>query len=275
MNTSIFVNILLATSVISAIALVSSVGLSLFPKFLKKATLYLVALAAGTMLATGLFELLPEAAHELGLETAMWIVAGTFAVLLGAEKILNWHHCHDEDCDNRPLGYLNLFGDGVHNFLDGIVIAAAFQISPAVGFATTAAVAIHELPQEISDFGVLIHAGFTRYQAIVANLGVAVLAVLGGMLGFVLTQNNLPVAPYLLPVAAGTFLYLAAVDLIPEFRHEKDRVKSFLLFLCFVIGLAGIPLTFETLGLSHEHEEAGIEQSEADHTPAPFHTDEL
>lgn len=275
MFTSILAQILLATTAISGLALISALGLSLFPQFLKKTTLYLVALAAGTMLATGLFELLPESAHLLGLEMSLWIVAGTFAALLGAEKILNWHHCHDGDCENRPMGYLNLFGDGIHNFLDGIVIAAAFQVNPAVGTATTIAVALHELPQEIGDFGVLLHAGFTRWQAVIANLGVAILAVLGGFVGFTLTQNNFAIAPYLLPVAAGTFLYLAAVDLIPEFRHEENRLKSILLFGCFLIGLVALPVASAQLGLTHSHEESGahthdIHENDEEH----MHTDE-
>jgi zinc and cadmium transporter len=220
----------------------------------------LVALAAGTMLSTGLFELLPEAAHLLGLETSLWILAATFAALLGAEKILHWHHCHDEDCEDRPLGYMNLGGDAIHNFLDGIVIAAAFQVSVPIGIATTFAVALHELPQEIGDFGVLVHSGFSRTQAVLANLSVALVAVIGGFFGFWLTQASTDLSAYLLPVAAGTFLYLAAVDLIPEFRHEEIRWKSVILFLCFLIGLFGLPLTSEALGLEHGEATESIEQ---------------
>lgn len=265
---SLLLLILTATISISALALVGSLGLSLFPKLLKKLTLFLVALAAGTMLSTGLFELLPEASHELGLQTSLWILALTFAVLLGAEKILHWHHCHDEDCERKPIGYLNLWGDAIHNFLDGIVIAAAFQVSTPVGIATTVAVALHELPQEIGDFGVLIHSGFSRAQAVVANLAVAFTAVIGGMVGFWLTQYAEPVAPYLLPIAAGTFLYLAAVDLIPEFREEDVAWKSAVLFLCFGFGLFGLPLISDSLGLGHSHEHDTVVEA------APHHGDD-
>lgn len=260
--------ILASTIFISSIALIGSLALSIFPRFLQKATLFLVALAAGTMLGTGLFELLPEAAHALGLESAIFIMAVTFATLLGAEKVLHWHHCHDEDCERRPLGYLNLGGDAVHNFLDGIVIAAAFQVSVPIGIATTVAVAIHELPQEIGDFGVLVHSGFTRAQAILANVTVAMIAVIGGLVGFLITEHAASAAPYLLPVAAGTFLYLAAVDLIPEFRDETHRLKSVALFLCFVIGLFGIPMASDALGLGHAHDDETAEheaETDPDH----------
>ncbi len=249
--------ILLATTSMSAIALLGSLALSVFPSVLKKVSLFLVALAAGTMLSAGLLDLLPEATNFLPLQTVLWILLGTFAVLLGAEKVLHWHHGHEshgDECHNKPLGYMNLLGDGVHNFLDGVVIAAAFQVSIPVGIATTIAVAAHELPQEIGDFGVLIHAGFTRTQALLANVGASMLAILGGLIGFWLTQTSSEITAYLLPIAAGSFLYLAAVDLIPEFREEDDRRKSALLFGCFLFGLIALPLFTRSLGLEHSHE---------------------
>lgn len=245
--------ILLATLGLSLIALVSSSILSFFPSFLKKSTLYLVALAAGTMLGTGLFDLLPESAHELGLEVSLLVLAATFAGLLGAEKIFHWHHCHDEDCENRPLGYINLLGDALHNFLDGVLIAAAFGVSPQIGLVTTLAFALHELPQEIGDFGVLLHAGFTRSQAVVANLAVGITSVLGGLVGFFLLSSIQDTTVWLLPVAAGSFLYLAAVDLIPEFREESNRLRSVVLFLLFIVGLFGLPVVNQIWPGLHEH----------------------
>jgi zinc and cadmium transporter len=245
--------IILATLIISSIALLGSLLLSLFPRFLKSGTIFLVALAAGTMLSTAFFDLLPEAAHFLGLQNSLWILVGTFATLLAGEKILHWHHCHDEGCENRPLGYMNLLGDSLHNFLDGVLIAASFQVSIPVGIATTVAVALHELPQEIGDFGVLIHSGFSRWQAVLANLGVALVAVIGGLFGFWLTRFSTDFSIYLLPVAAGTFLYLASVDLIPEFRHEESRLKAALLFVCFLVGLVLLPVSTQALGLEHTH----------------------
>lgn len=266
--------IIVATLIISSIALLGSLLLSLFPKFLKSGTIFLVALAAGTMLSTAFFDLLPEAAHFLSLETSLWILVATFATLLAGEKILHWHHCHDEGCENRPLGYMNLLGDSLHNFLDGVLIAASFQVSIPVGIATTVAVALHELPQEIGDFGVLIHSGFSRWQAVLANLGVALVAVIGGLFGFWLTQFSTDFSIYLLPVAAGTFLYLAAVDLIPEFRHEESRLKAALLFMCFLGGLILLPVSTQALGLEHSHGDEMHETHVDEHHDNDEHHDE-
>jgi len=132
---------------------------------------------------------------------------------------------------------MNLFGDSIHNLIDGLVIAAAFMVDFELGVATTLAVAIHEIPQEIGDYGVLIYAGFKHKTALILNYIVALAVVLGGIVGYFLFQSLHNILPYLLPIAAGGFVYIAASDLMPEIKKEKDLKKSMVSFLVFIIGI--------------------------------------
>jgi Predicted divalent heavy-metal cations transporter len=133
---------------------------------------------------------------------------------------------------------MNLIGDSVHNFIDGMVIAAAFLVNPGLGAATTLAIALHEIPQEIGDFGVLIHAGFGRIKALATNYAIALMVVAGGVAGYVLSFAVENIIPYLLPFAAGGFIYIAASDLMPEIRKERVLKKSVGAFLVFLMGIA-------------------------------------
>jgi zinc and cadmium transporter len=156
------------------------------------------------------------------------------------EKMLQWRHCHIPTSEEHPhsFAYMNLLGDGVHNFIDGLIIGGSYLVNIPVGIATTLAVALHEIPQEIGDFGVLIYGGFSRSRAISFNLATALTAILGTLVALslgVFAQNFIP---FIIPFAAGNFIYIAGSDLIPELRREEPRlVKSILQLVAFVLGV--------------------------------------
>jgi zinc and cadmium transporter len=153
------------------------------------------------------------------------------------ERLFYWRHCHEGKCDIHAFTYLNLFGDALHNFIDGLVLAASFIISVPLGIATSLAVASHEIPQEIGDFGVLLYGGFSKYRALAYNLISALTAVLGGITGYFLSAAVSGLAPMLLPITAGGFIYIAASDLVPELHKEKNNYKANLAFLLFILGV--------------------------------------
>lgn len=205
--------------------------------FLGRIVKFLVAFSAGTLIGGAFLHLMPEAAEELDTETLFGIFISAFAGFFLIEKLLFWRHCHKEDCPVHSFGYMNLVGDGIHNFIDGLVIAGAFLIDWQLGLATTLAIAAHEIPQEIGDFGVLVHAGFKYKSALLVNYLVALTVVLGGLAGYFFFSSLAAILPYVLPVAAGGFVYIAASDLIPEIRGERDVKKSAANYLIFLLGI--------------------------------------
>ena len=260
--------IVLATTVVSIVSLIGILTLALSKELLNKILLFLVALAVGGLMGGAFFHLIPESLHEFehagyGHEGAgllfLFVVIG-FCLFFAIEQFLHWHHHHhvDHDCKackkkkTKPLAYLILIGDGVHNFIDGLVIAASFMVSPLTGVITTLAVALHEIPQEIGDFGVLVHSGFSRMKAVLFNFLSALTAVVGGVLGYLFLERVEGLILYLLPLAAGGFLYLAASDLIPEIKHGDKTTRMIANFACFLVGL-GIMYTLTQLELGHEH----------------------
>jgi zinc and cadmium transporter len=182
--------------------------------------------------------LLPEAAQEIETSKLYLIVLAAFIFFFFMEKLLFWRHCHKENCPIHTFGYMNLVGDSLHNFIDGLVIAGAFLVDIKLGIATTIAIAIHEIPQEIGDFGVLIHAGFNKKRALVVNYLVALTVVLGGVVGYFISFSLNNIIPYLLPFAAGGFIYIAASDLMPELRKETNLKRSISSFAVFILGIA-------------------------------------
>jgi zinc and cadmium transporter len=153
------------------------------------------------------------------------------------ENVVHWRHCHDADCEAHSFGYMNLIGDAVHNFIDGLVIAAAFISDFRLGVATTLAIISHEIPQEIGDFGVLLHSGFKKTKAILFNFITAFMIVVGGFVGFLVSSSVGSFVQLLLPIAAGGFIYIAASDLIPELRKVVDLRKSVSTFVFFLLGI--------------------------------------
>jgi zinc and cadmium transporter len=231
-------SIILASLAISLCVWVAVLFLYFKKETLHKITLFLVSLSAGALMGGAFLHLLPEAAQEIETSKLYLIVLAAFIFFFFMEKLLFWRHCHKENCPIHTFGYMNLVGDSLHNFIDGLVIAGAFLVDIKLGIATTIAIAIHEIPQEIGDFGVLIHAGFNKKKALVVNYLVALTVVLGGVVGYFISFSLNNIIPYLLPFAAGGFIYIAASDLMPELRKETNLKRSISSFAVFILGIA-------------------------------------
>lgn len=230
--------IILANLVISLGSLVGVFTLTVNEEKLNRWLLLLVALSAGSLMGGAFFELLPEAATRLSSDNLYLTVFIAFSLFFLVEKVLHWRHCHHGHCPTHSFGYLNLLGDGIHNFIDGLIIAGTFVTDIRLGLAASLAVALHEIPQEIGDFGVLLYAGFGKYKALFYNLLVGLTAIFGGILGYWLSFKIAYLTDYLLPFAAGGFIYIAASDLMPELRKETDLKKSLTSFAVFLVGVA-------------------------------------
>jgi zinc and cadmium transporter len=168
------------------------------------------------------------------------ILAGILSFFV-MEKFLHWHHGHDvEHIDPHPrsFGYISLYADGLHNFTDGILIAAGWMSGPEIGIATTLTVVLHEIPQEISDFGILIHAGFTARKALWLNFYAALTAVLGTVITLFIGTGVESLSKWVIPFAAGGFIYLAGTDLMPELNKDRSRRNSLIQFVMIIAGLA-------------------------------------
>ena len=229
--------IILFTFLVSLASFIGVFTLSLNKEILNKAVFYLVALSVGGLMGGAFLHFLPEASQKLSAENVFLYTLGGFFLFLIIEKIIHWRHCHKVDCPIHTFAYMNLVGDGVHNFIDGLIMAAAFITSPGVGIASTIAIFLHEIPQEIGDFGVLIYGGLSRKKALFFNFLTALTAVIGGVFGYYLLSFTEMASVFLLPVAAGGFLYIAASDLIPEIRKENDVKKSVLNFVIIFLGI--------------------------------------
>lgn len=231
-----FFLIIIANFLVSLLAFVGVLTLLVKDEIFKKILFILVGLSAGALMGGAFLHLLPEAMEQSeDPQIFLYLLVG-FALFFLIEKTLHWRHCHKDKCEVHTFAYMNLIGEAVHNFIDGLVIAASFVTNPFLGWATTLAVALHEIPQEIGDFGVLVYGGFEKRKALLLNFLVALTAILGGIFGFYLTQCHNCTA-FLLPFTAGGFLYIAASDLIPEIRKETNLKKSLTSFSIFVLGI--------------------------------------
>jgi zinc and cadmium transporter len=229
--------ILLATFIVSLISFVGVVSLALKDKILNKILLILIGLSAGALMGGAFLHLLPEAVEKSsGLDVYLIVLVG-FILFFLIEKVLHWRHCHKEHCDVHTFHYMNLVGDSIHNFIDGLIMAASYIVSLPLGITTTIAIATHEIPQEIGDFGVLIYGGFSKKKAILLNFVVSLTAVVGGIVGFFVSSHLEDIALFILPFAAGGFIYIAATDLVPEIRKELDMKKYMMTLLVFICGI--------------------------------------
>jgi zinc and cadmium transporter len=224
--------------VMTAFGLVGGVTVWLREDVQKRVLLPLVAFAAGAMFGGALFHMIPASITELGNTTTTYVLIGVgFATFFCLEQFLHWHHCHRPTSEHaHPLTYLLLIADTVHNFVEGIAVGATFIVAIPLGITTWLVAAAHELPQEMGDFGVLVHGGWSVKKALVYNTLSNLSFLLGGIVAYVLS-GTFHVA-YAVPFAAGSFLYIAAVDLVPEI-NKHHRVRTNLLhFACFMGGLA-------------------------------------
>jgi len=196
-------------------------------KTVKKFSLTLVSFAAGSLIGAAFLELIPEAIEEVPTYEAvgMSIIAGII-ILFTMEKVLDWYHCHDQEtCDYHTFSSTILIGDAFHNFIDGIIIALGFGVGGvAVGIPTAIAVFLHEIPQEMGDFAVLMHAGYSRGMVILYNALTALTAVFGALVGYFLFERVEEYVGIFVALAAGSFIYIAVSDLLPELRHKSGRM---------------------------------------------------
>ena len=234
----VLICIIIASFLISSCSLVGILFFVIKKKLTEKILLFLVALSAGTLMGGAFIHLMPEASEQLPSTVLFSLVLASFILFFLIEKVLHWRHCHKEVCPVHTFGYMNLIGDSIHNFIDGLIIAATFLIDVRLGVATSLAIAFHEIPQEIGDFGVLLYAGFKKAKALILNFSVALTAVAGALVGYFLSFSLGNLTMYLLPIAAGGFLYISTSDLIPEIRKEENLRKSLLSFACFLVGIA-------------------------------------
>ncbi|MFA6189933.1 MAG: ZIP family metal transporter [Candidatus Staskawiczbacteria bacterium] len=233
----VLLNILIACFLISLCVWIAVMFLFFKHETLSKITMFLVSLSAGALIGGAFLHLLPESAERLEPEKLFFIVLLAFVIFFLIEKMFHWRHCHKENCEIHSFGYMNLVGDSLHNFIDGLVIASAFLVDFKLGVVTALAIALHEIPQEIGDFGVLIHAGFNKTRALVLNYMVASTVILGGIVGYFASFYMDGAIVYLLPIAAGGFIYIAASDLMPEIKKESNFKKSVISFSVFLLGI--------------------------------------
>jgi zinc and cadmium transporter len=234
---SVVLLIITSTLIVSFIALVGVFTLAIKEKLLDKILLILVSLSAGTLMGGTFFHLLPEAIEiSTNANVFLYVIIG-FTLFFFLEKILFWRHCHKGKCDVHSFTYLNLLGDFVHNFIDGLVIAASFITDVNLGIATTLAIAFHEIPQEIGDFGVLVYGGFKKHKALILNFLIALTTILGGVFGYFLSTYIKQFIIFLLSLTAGEFIYIASSDLIPEIRRVEPFKRSLLTLVIFSMGI--------------------------------------
>lgn len=239
---TIFVYAFLSVFLVSLVSLIGTFTLSLNKSLLRRFVSLLVSLAVGALFGDAIIHLIPEALSSFDKsEVAGFFIILGIIVFFALEKFLHWHHHHEPTPHTHtvsPVGRIVLVSDGVHNFLDGIIIGAAYMVSVEVGMATTLAVILHEIPQEIGDFGVLIYAGYTRTRALVVNFLSALVAMFGLFFAFFLGNTIESVVPALIAIAAGSFLYIAGSDLVPELQKTYEFKKSFVQFLAVIVGVA-------------------------------------
>ena len=234
-----FLQIIIASLVGSIVALVGGVVLLAKESLARKLSLVLVSFAVGALLGAVFFDLLPEAVEGNDPRGIFIFVILGLLALYSFEKGLKWYHCHDKEmCDIHTFSTTVLFGDAIHNFIDGVVIALSFNLSFEAGVATTIAVFFHEVPQEIGDFGVLLHAGYTKAKVFLYNLLTALTTPIGAVFGYIALPFISGFLPQLIAFAAGSFIYIAVSDLMPELRHKTkgaDLIHLVPIFLGILI----------------------------------------
>jgi zinc and cadmium transporter len=240
--------ILASVTAVSLIAFIGVLFIGLKEDKLKRLTTILVGFASGTLLGGAFLHLLPESLTPENDQMAiLWYVIAGIVSFFALEKFLYWRHCHEKECPTHTFVYLNLVGDGIHNFIDGMVIAATFMIGFELGLATTLAVIFHEVPQEIGDFGVLVYGGLNKKKALIYNFISAVTAILGALATYFLAYLR-SIEALLVPFAAGGFIYIAATDLMPELHKKSHAGESIVQLFMILLGIglmAFLKIAFE------------------------------
>jgi zinc and cadmium transporter len=230
--------------IVSLISFIGLFTLSLQAATLKRLMFILISFAAGTLLGDVFLHIFPEIIKEAGFALPMGLaILCAMLAFYVLENFIHWHHYHYvADEDKHPVGMLNLVGDGLHNLIDGMIIGSAYLVDLRLGIATTLAVVLHEIPQEIGDFAILIHSGFSKAKALALNFISALAAVAGVLLAVWFGQSVAGALPLLLAFTAGGFIYIATVDLIPELHKEVRIGKSALQLIFLIAGIAVMAL---------------------------------
>jgi zinc and cadmium transporter len=240
-----WISSLLSVAVVSAISLVGLLTFALRAEWLKRVTLLLVSFAVGALFGDAFIHILPESFKKAANPVAVSLcVIGGILIFFILEKFLRWRHCHTNECSEhvQPVVVMNLLGDAVHNFIDGMVIAASYLVNFPVGFATTLAVILHEIPQEFGDFGVLVHGGLTPRRAIFFNFLSALTSFAGAILSLAIGPYLIGYTAAVLPLTAGGFVYMAGSDLIPELHHHSSMKQSLMQFVMILAGVGVMAL---------------------------------
>lgn len=243
---SIYLYSIASVAIVSLMSLVGVFTLSLRRQVLEKYLFLLVSLAVGALTGDAFIHLIPEAFEnsENPLFVSIAVIVGVL-VFFVLEKFLHWHH-HEAGEEHaakiHPTGRMILFSDGVHNFIDGLIIGVSYLVSVEVGIATTLAIILHEIPQEIGDFGVLIHSGYSTGRALFLNFLSALTALFGTVLALVIGDATGTLTTWLIPLAAGGFIYIAMADLIPEMHKTKRISQSILQFGFVLVGISAMLL---------------------------------
>ncbi len=228
---------------ISLISFIGALALVLKRDFLNKSIFVLVSLAVGALLGDVFVHIIPETYEQMSDPTTIsFLIIGGILIFFILEKVVHWHHHTLEHAEEHahPIGKMILFGDGLHNFIDGLMVASSYMISIEVGVATTIAVILHEIPQEIGNFGVLIHAGYKAGKALWYNFFSALTAIAGAVVALVLGSIAEEFALWILPITAGGFIYIALSDLIPELHKDRRLDQAFFQVVAIVIGVASM-----------------------------------
>ncbi len=244
-----FLYALISVLIVSLISLAGIVSLSVKTERLRKFLIYVISFSAGALLGDAFLHLLPEVfeEHGFGINVSLYLLSG-IVIFFVLEKVIHWNHCHAEMLDEKkkhvhPFTYSILVGDALHNFLDGIIIGASYLVSVPAGIATTIAVVLHEIPQEIGDFGILLHGGFSKGKALRFNFLSALTALIGVIFVFFAENlvENLEIV--LVPIAAGGFIYIAGSDLIPELHRHSNKIgRNILQLIAFLVGIGVMAL---------------------------------
>lgn len=238
----IWIATIVSVIIVSLVSLIGVFTLLLKREVLQRITLFLVSFATGALFGDAFIHLLPEAFKKIGisLATSLYVILG-IVIFFILEKFIRWRHCHAPTSEHHmhPVVALNLIGDGVHNLIDGMIIGASFLVSMPLGIATTLAVILHEIPQELGDFGILLHGGLSVKKAIFCNLLCAMAAIVGAVFSLCVGQYIKGYAIVLVPITAGGFIYIAGSDLIPEL-HQCSNLKVSQAVGQFVMMISGI-----------------------------------
>lgn len=239
--------------IVSLVSVIGIITLLFSKQKIENILITLVSISAGTLIGGAFFHLIPDAVEESGsfsISISFLIIAG-ISIFFLLDNLIHWKHTHSESSlihtakEHKPnIAYLNLLGDGIHNFLDGLIIAGSYLISIPTGLATTLAIIVHEIPQEIADFGVLIYSGFSKRKALLFNFYSATAAIIGGIIGIILGSRSHTFIAITIPFAAGGFIYIAGSNLIPEILQKNHKltflIKQFLAFLLGILIMYGL-----------------------------------